>query len=169
MGSPKSGAFGGKRIWRCPQVKPERARTSGQQCLCKACARAQAQCGAIGSKLLRYAGENEPARGGRRRGGVDEMMIDFIAAVGIAGTLSGIFFAVVGYKKGLQKESLTNGRESGTLKADTEYIKRRIDDVLLEQKDTNKSINALSERVTRVEESTKQAHKRIDEMKGEME
>lgn len=97
------------------------------------------------------------------------MMIDFIAAIGIAGTLSGIFFAVVGYKKGLQKESLTNGRESGTLKADTEYIKRRIDDVLLEQKDTNKSINALSERVTRVEESTKQAHKRIDEMKGEME
>ena len=107
--------------------------------------------------------------GGRRCGGVDWMMIDFIAAIGIAGTLSGIFFAVVGYKKGLQKESLTNGRESGTLKADTEYIKRRIDDVLLEQKDTNKSINALSERVTRVEESTKQAHKRIDEMKGEME
>jgi len=43
-----------------------------------------------------------------------------------------------------------------------EYIKHRIDDVLLEQKDTNKSVNALAERVSKVEESAKQAHKRID-------
>lgn len=50
------------------------------------------------------------------------------------------------------------------MQSDISYIKNRTDDVLLEQKDTNKSINALSERVTRVEESAKQAHKRIDKV-----
>ncbi|GAE89545.1 hypothetical protein [Acetivibrio straminisolvens] len=82
--------------------------------------------------------------------------------IGVTGTVCGIIFGYVGYKKGLQKESSENGREAGALKSDMEYIKRRIDDVLLEQKDTNKSVNALAERVSKVEESAKQAHKRID-------
>jgi len=82
--------------------------------------------------------------------------------IGVTGTVCGIIFGYIGYKKGLQKESSDSGREAGALKADMEYIKRRIDDVLLEQKDTNKSVNALAERVSKVEESAKQAHKRID-------
>ncbi|MEG1609533.1 MAG: hypothetical protein RR348_06655 [Clostridia bacterium] len=50
--------------------------------------------------------------------------------------------------------------------ADNQYIKRRIDDVLLEQRETNKTLDAHGERLTRVEESAKQAHKRIDELSG---
>lgn len=49
------------------------------------------------------------------------------------------------------------------LSADIQYIKRRVDDVLLEQKDTNKTLDAHAERIARVEEAVKQAHKRIDE------
>ncbi len=86
-----------------------------------------------------------------------------------AGAVSGIVFAYVGYLKGLKKDSYSAGTIRGTLETDIAYIKHRTDDVLLEQKDTNKSINALSERVTRVEESSKSAHKRIDliEEKGD--
>jgi hypothetical protein len=82
--------------------------------------------------------------------------------VAIAGTVFSAIMALVGYKAGFQKKCKEEGEETGTLKANTEYIKRRIDDVLLEQKDTNKSINMLAERVTRVEESSKAAHRRID-------
>ena len=89
-----------------------------------------------------------------------------IAIIGVVGTLCGIFFGYIGYNKGLKKDSREEGETDGTLKSDTAYIKRRIDDVLLEQKDTNKSINTLSERVTRVEESSKQAHKRLDRVEG---
>ena len=85
-----------------------------------------------------------------------------ITIVGVVGTVCSILFGYIGYQKGLKTDYYKEGSEDGTLKADTQYIKRRIDDVLLEQKDTNKSINLLSERVTRVEESAKQAHKRID-------
>lgn len=50
--------------------------------------------------------------------------------------------------------------------ADNQYIKRRIDDVLLEQRETNKTLDAHGERLTRVEESTKQAHRRLDELRN---
>lgn len=84
--------------------------------------------------------------------------------IAAAGTLVSIYFAFFSNNKASKNTCKEEGEEEGSLKADTQYIKRRIDDVLLEQKDTNKSINALSERVTRVEESAKQAHKRLDRL-----
>ncbi|WP_426251383.1 hypothetical protein [Paenibacillus pabuli] len=43
-----------------------------------------------------------------------------------------------------------------------DYIKRGVDDIRLEQRAQAQRVDVLSERVTRVEESAKQAHKRID-------
>lgn len=105
------------------------------------------------------------------------MQVDAAVLIACAGTLAGIFFGWFGFRQGVQKQKDSEeerkkdeGEESGTLKTDMAYIKRRIDDVLLEQRDTNKALNetnkalnTLSERVTRVEESAKQAHKRIDD------
>lgn len=90
------------------------------------------------------------------------------ASIGAVGTISGVIFGYIGYKRGLQKDAYGKGTDNATLRSDTEYIKRRIDEILLEQKDTNKSINNLAERVTRVEESTKQAHKRIDKIERDV-
>ena len=59
--------------------------------------------------------------------------------------------------------SRSSGAKDGALSADIQYIKRRVDDVLLEQKDTNKTLDAHAERIACVEEAVKQAHKRIDE------
>lgn len=80
------------------------------------------------------------------------------------GTICAIVFGYIGYAKGVKKESHHEGEIDGTQKADIEYIKRRTDDILLEQRETNKSVNALAERVTRVEESVKSAHKRLDQI-----
>lgn len=88
-----------------------------------------------------------------------EVIYTIIAAVA---AVCSIIFGGITLKRSVQKDCDATGRERGELKADTEYIKRRVDDVLLEQKDTNKSISILSERVTRVEESAKSAHRRID-------
>ena len=85
------------------------------------------------------------------------------------GAVSGIVFAYIGYLKGLKKDSYVAGTVKGTLETDIAYIKHRTDDVLLEQKDTNKSITVLAERVTRVEESAKSAHKRIDTIEEKVE
>lgn len=86
-----------------------------------------------------------------------------ISIIPAAGTIIGIILGIVGYSRLAKKDTYSSGSKTGTLQANIEYIKRRTDDVLLEQKDTNKSLNAIAERVTRVEESTKSAHHRIDE------
>lgn len=84
-------------------------------------------------------------------------------SLAVVGAASGMVFAYVGYLKGVKKDSYSAGSVKGAIESDLAYIKRRTDDVLLEQRDTNKSINVLAERVTRVEESAKSAHKRLDE------
>jgi hypothetical protein len=53
-----------------------------------------------------------------------------------------------------------------TLSTDVEYIKHGVDDVRFELKDQVRRFDALPERVTRVEESTKQAHKRLAKSKN---
>jgi len=86
-----------------------------------------------------------------------------IAAVG---TGCSILFAYLGYIRGISKESVIVGKEDGALKSDTEYIRRRVDDLLLELRNVNNKLDSHAERITRVEESLKSAHHRLDEMKG---
>lgn len=84
--------------------------------------------------------------------------VNIFLLIGAVGTICSIIFGYIGYKKGIKEEYT----EKGGLHADITYIKKRTDDVLLEQKDTNRNMNLMNERLTRVEESSKQAHKRID-------
>ena len=88
--------------------------------------------------------------------------VTIFTLIAAAGTICGIVFGYIGYSKGAKKDSYQNGEQDSTLKSDTQYIKRRVDDVLLEQRNINNTLSSHSERITRVEESSKQAHKRID-------
>lgn len=92
------------------------------------------------------------------------MTVNVVALIGVIGTICGVLFGILGHSAVVKKECKDEGVADGALKADTEYIKRRIDDVLLEQKDTNKTLNQHADRLARVEESTKSAHQRIDEL-----
>lgn len=88
--------------------------------------------------------------------------VTIFTLIAAAGTVCGIVFGGVGYSKGAKKDSYKDGEQDSTLKSDTQYIKRRVDDVLLEQRNINNTLSSHGERITRVEESTKQAHKRIN-------
>jgi hypothetical protein len=68
------------------------------------------------------------------------------------------------FKKNSKKDIQDEGKEKGARITDIEYIKRRTDDIFLEQRDTNRKLDETVERVVRVEESTKSAHHRIDEV-----
>ncbi len=86
--------------------------------------------------------------------------------IGVAGTICGIVFGYIGYKKGLQKDSAESGKNIGTLMSDIGYIKAGIDDLKHKQETAELRHFALVERVTKVEESSKQAHKRIDRIEN---
>ncbi len=95
-------------------------------------------------------------------GGWIEMDITAITAVVAA--ISGIFIGWSGRARAIQQEIKKDAQSGGALHSDVEYIKRGVDDIRIEQRTQGKRIDDLAERVTRVEESSKQAHKRIDRL-----
>ena len=84
--------------------------------------------------------------------------------IGVLGTLSTIVFSAVAYRTGLKKDSRNAGEQTGGIREDIEYIKRRTDDMLLEQRENNRKVGMLTERIAKVEASASSAHKRIDRL-----
>ncbi|MEL7610349.1 MAG: hypothetical protein AAGU74_12730 [Bacillota bacterium] len=84
------------------------------------------------------------------------------AVIGAIAAISGMALGWTARAKQSKREAKQDGCEDGALKTDVAYIKRGVDDIRLDMKAQGQRMDALAERVTRVEESTKQAHKRID-------
>ncbi|WP_068783201.1 hypothetical protein [Paenibacillus phocaensis] len=86
------------------------------------------------------------------------------AIISAAAALSGIVLGWAGRARTVKKEVAEESANSAVQRADLEYIKRGVDDMKVEQKLQGQRFEAISERLTRVEESAKQAHKRIDRL-----
>lgn len=78
---------------------------------------------------------------------------------------AGIVFGLVTLFRNKKHDDTQEGRTSGTILSDIGYIKAGVDDIKTEQKEQRKTNIELVSRLTAVEESTKQAHKRIDELR----
>lgn len=89
-----------------------------------------------------------------------------VAVISVAGTLSGVVIGWIGRARQVKQDIQTEAAADTSLRVDVEYIKRGIDDIRADQRRDRQDIGALDQRVTRVEESAKQAHKRIDEIGG---
>jgi len=85
-------------------------------------------------------------------------LTEFIAVVGCVSTVLAIVSAIIAYNKGLKKD----GTATGTLMSDVGYIKSGVDDLKRKQEKTEERHFLLAERVTAVEQSASQAHKRLD-------
>lgn len=79
----------------------------------------------------------------------------------------GIIFSFVTLLRNKKQEDKAEGQSSGVMISDIGYIKAGVDEIKAEQKEQRKTNEELITRLTRVEESAKQAHKRIDELKKE--
>jgi Tfp pilus assembly protein PilO len=102
------------------------------------------------------------------------MTIEF----GILASILGVVIAYQGYQLNKQKhlstqkkeetdEAKTDARESAEVKAELGYIRKGVDDIRIDLRTNERERIALGERVTRVEESAKQAHKRLDNLEKE--
>lgn len=92
------------------------------------------------------------------------------------GALCGIVFGALGFliayltlTRSKHKADEEEGQSKGVIASDVGYIKAGIDDLKREGRETRVAISSLSERVTRCEESCKQAHRRIDEIHAHQE
>jgi hypothetical protein len=84
------------------------------------------------------------------------------ALVSVAGGLFAIYFGMARTKKAQDETA----ERSGALYSDVGYIKSGIDDLKRKQEKAEERYLELAMRVTSVEESAKQAHKRIDCIEG---
>lgn len=84
----------------------------------------------------------------------------------LIGTVLGIVLSYVAFLRNTKKDSEDDGRETGQVLTELGYIKGGIDDLKQEQRRQQETNIELITRLTSVESSTKQAHKRIDRLEG---
>lgn len=82
------------------------------------------------------------------------------AVVGVAGFV----FGLVTLLRNKQADDKKEGKEDGMVYSDLGYIKAGIDDLKRDGREMRSEVQSLHDKVTRTEESCKQAHKRIDEL-----
>lgn len=87
-----------------------------------------------------------------------------MAVIGVVCTVVGVIFMYIGYRQGANNCVRDDASEHTAVTAKLDYISRGVDDMRLDMKDQGRRMDSLGERVTRVEESSKSAHKRIDEL-----
>lgn len=75
--------------------------------------------------------------------------------------------SIVAFFVGRQTAAKDDGKHEGTMTSDLGYIKSGIDDLKAEQREQRKTNTEFIARLTAVEESAKQAHKRIDRIETE--
>lgn len=86
--------------------------------------------------------------------------------LGILVSVFGLIVAYQGWQLNKQKDVKADSRQDAKLQTQLEYISKGVDDIRIDLKANEKQIGMLGERVTRVEESAKQAHKRIDKLEN---
>ncbi len=90
------------------------------------------------------------------------MTIELGVLIGIICTIAGTAFGYFNWRRNDKKDIRADAASDGELRADINYIRRGVEDIRVDLKAQDKRFGELTERVTRVEESAKQAHKRID-------
>lgn len=87
--------------------------------------------------------------------------------LGIISTVCAIVFGYLAFFRNKTKDTQEEAKNDATLLTEIGYIKANTDEIKAEQKEQRKTNLDFLTRLTAVEESVKQAHKRIDELKHE--
>lgn len=93
--------------------------------------------------------------------------MSWVEVLGIISTVCAIVFGYLAFFRNKTKDTQEEAKNDATLLTEIGYIKANTDEIKAEQKEQRKTNLDFLARLTAVEESVKQAHKRIDEMKHE--
>ncbi|MGI0534934.1 hypothetical protein KFD70_21830 [Bacillus pfraonensis] len=87
--------------------------------------------------------------------------------IGVLIAVLSLAISYLAYSLNKTKAIKSDGQQSAEMRAELGYIRKGVDDIRIDLKASEKQMIALGERVTRVEESSKQAHKRLDNLEKE--
>jgi len=91
----------------------------------------------------------------------------FIPILTVLCTLIGLLIGFLTFNRSRDKDVRNDASESAVIKTKLDTISSGIDSIRIDIKANEKRVSELSERVIRVEESAKQAHKRLDNFEKE--
>jgi peptidoglycan hydrolase CwlO-like protein len=122
----------------------------------------------LGKKFRRERVDNRCGIRGNHWGGLRMSAIEILTLViSIVGAISAIC-AIVAFFINRGKDKYEKGNDDGNIRGDIKYMRNSFDDLRLDVKEVSRKQDALSERLVRVEESTKSAHKRIDTLEKQI-
>ena len=84
--------------------------------------------------------------------------------IGAVGCVLSMVFGFVALFRNKKIDDAKNGKEGGIVLTELGYIKAGVDDLKKEYRDIRTELQPFYDKVTRVEESCKNAHKRIDKL-----
>ncbi len=92
----------------------------------------------------------------------------FLTVLSAIASVCAILFGYAAFSRNRKKDETAEGRHDGTVMTELGYIKANTDDIKRRQEKQDEQHIEVVERLASVEQSTKQAHKRIDrlEQKG---
>ncbi|KMK77631.1 hypothetical protein [Alkalihalobacillus pseudalcaliphilus] len=96
------------------------------------------------------------------------MTVDLGVLIGIVVGVGGLIVGCLGYFFNRNKQLREEVQASAKIETTLTHISKGVDDIRVDQKASEKHMAMVNERLTRVEESTKSAHRRIDQIKGEI-
>ena len=88
------------------------------------------------------------------------------AIIGIVVGVGGFIFGLVTFFRNKKSDDASEGRKDGTILTELGYIKSGVDDIKHKQEKQDEKNEKFAERLSSVEASAKQAHKRLDAMEG---
>jgi len=94
------------------------------------------------------------------------MTIEVALLISVISVTFGIYSGISNLKRNNTSDIKKDAVETATINVKLDTISKGVDDIKLEQKSTSKDIKDLNERMIMVEQSTKSAHHRIDEISG---
>lgn len=83
-------------------------------------------------------------------------------------TILGTVIGIVTFSRNRDKDLKADMKEDAETKAKLNYIVTAVDEIRLDNKARDREMTKFDSRLTRVEESTKSAHKRIDNLEGDV-
>lgn len=91
----------------------------------------------------------------------------WLTVLSIVSTICAIVFGYVAFVRNRDKDKTDDAKADATVLTEIGYIKANTDEIKAEQKEQRKTNTEFISRLTAVEESAKQAHKRIDRIEQE--
>lgn len=93
------------------------------------------------------------------------MPIETIVSLAVA--ICALLFTALSFRRTAYRDNGETATQRATMTADIRYIRMSIDEIKLENRAIQKDVSELKQKVVEVEQSTKSAHKRLDDLRRE--